>query len=247
MMHRDSGDIDSFETLCSIPAMTVTRLRMRRVLKIGKLVAPRAESVITPIFGSVTARVVGEDSFSLAEKDVCYVGKDSEFSLEASGPADVLWAQAPAEVGYPSYAKRFANLKPVVSGAESYTRHIYTSIGESDKANRFILGFVEGDPGNWTSFPPHRHDGKPEVYIYYGMGARFGVQVVAGREEKAFLVREGDAVLFEEGYHPNVATPGVGMKFVWIISADPRERNLSVELHPEYEDMPMGQTHLTTR
>jgi 5-deoxy-glucuronate isomerase len=246
-MHRDTGVTDEFETLCSIPVMTVVRLRMRRRLKVGDLQASGAESVVTPVSGSVTVKVSGGESFSLVEKDVCYLCRGSVFSLEASGEAEVLWAQAPAEREYPSYLRRIVDVKAVVSGSQSYMRHIYTSLGEKDPANRFIVGFVEGESGNWTSFPPHRHDGKPEVYVYYGMGKRFGVQVVSGMEDKAYVVREGDAVLFEEGYHPNVATPGVGMKFVWIISADPRERNLSVELHPEYKNMPMGQTHLSTK
>jgi 5-deoxy-glucuronate isomerase len=247
LMHRDAGEVDRFETLCSIPELKVERLRMRKVLSVADLKAPGAESVVVPISGSVAVKIRDGDLFSLGEKDLCYVTRGATFSLEASAPADVLWASAPADNDYPSYLRRLAEAKQVVSGAQTYTRHIYTSIGEKERANRFLVGFVEGDSGNWTSFPPHRHDGKPEVYVYYGMGKRFGVQVVAGKEDKAFVVREGDAVLFEEGYHPNVATPGVGMKFVWIISADPKERNLSVELHPEYKDMPMGQTHLTTR
>jgi 5-deoxy-glucuronate isomerase len=246
-MHRDTGEVDRFETLCSIPELVVQRLRMRKVLNVADLEAPGAESVVVPISGSVIVKVKGGDLFSLDEKDVCYVTRGSAFSVEASAPADVLWATAPADNAYPSYLRRFAEAKQVVSGAQAYTRHIYTSIGDKEPANRFLVGFVEGDSGNWTSFPPHRHDGKPEVYVYYGMGKRFGVQVVAGKEDRAYVVREGDAVLFEEGYHPNVATPGVGMKFIWIISADPKERNLSVELHPEYKDMPMGQTHLTTK
>lgn len=246
-MHRDSGVTDEIEVLCSIPAMKVVRLRMRKRLKVGDLQAAGSESVVAVVAGSAAVKVSGGESFALAEKDVCYLGRGSVFSLEATAESDVLWAQAPAERQYPSYLKRFADVKEVVSGSQSYTRHIYTSLGERDPANRFIVGFVEGEAGNWTSFPPHRHDGKPEVYVYYGMGKRFGVQVVSGKEDRAYVVREGDAVLFEEGYHPNVATPGVGMKFVWIISADPKERNLSVELHPEYKDMPMGQTHLTTK
>ena len=245
MMHRNNGETDRFETLCSIPQMKVQRLRMRNSLKVDFLQAPEAESVVAPISGSVNV-LTSSDAFSLGEKDTCYLTRGEIFSLEAPGAADVIWAQAPAEVSYPSYSRQFADAKHVVSGAQSYTRNIYTSIGENEQANRFLVGFVEGDHGNWTSFPPHRHDGKPEVYVYYGMGERFGVQVVAGREDKAFVVRDGDAVMFEEGYHPNVATPGVGMNFIWIISADPKERNLSVELHPEYKDMPMGQTHLTT-
>ena len=247
MMHRDTGALDEFEVLCSIPVLKVQRLRMRRVLRVSGLEATGNESVLIALMGSVVVNAPGSEPATLREKDAFYVSRSSKFSLEAQGEADVLWAQAPAEREYPSYVRRFSEIKPVVSGSGTYQRHIYTAIGEKDPANRFIVGFVEGEDGNWTSFPPHRHDGKPEIYVYYGMGRRFGVQVVAGTEENAYLVREGDAVLFERGYHPNVATPGVGMRFVWIISADPVDRNLSVELHPEYKDLAMGQTHLTMK
>ncbi|HXW94935.1 MAG TPA: 5-deoxy-glucuronate isomerase [Nitrososphaerales archaeon] len=246
-MHRDAGVIDEFELLCSIPALKVQRLRMRRTRRVSDLEAPGNESVLITLTGSVVVETPGREPATLAEKDVYYLSRGVKFSLQSPERADFLWAQAPAEREYPSYVKRISEVKPVASGSGTYRRSIYTSIGEKDPANRFIVGFVEGEEGNWTSFPPHRHDGKPEVYVYYGMGKRFGVQVVAGEEDRAYVVREGDAVLFERGYHPNVATPGVGMKFVWIISADPRDRNLSVELHPEYRDMPMGQTHLTTK
>jgi len=70
---------------------------------------------------------------------------------------------APAESEFLSYVKRISDVRPVVSGSGTYRRNIYTSIGEKDPANRFIVGFVEGEGDNWTSFPPHKHDGKPEV------------------------------------------------------------------------------------
>jgi len=247
MMHRDSGVEDQFEVLCSIQAMKVQRIRMRGIHSLGGLDSHGNESAITPLAGSCQVSVEGGEKFELDEKDVCYLERGSMFALTSKGDSDLVWAQAPAEKGYPSYVKKFSALKPVVSGVEPYVRRVYTSIGEGDKADRLIVGFVEGDSGNWTSFPPHRHDGKPEVYVYYGMGNRFGIQVVAGDEEKAFVIHGGDAVVFEKGYHPNVATPGVGMKFAWIISAEPAERNLSVEFHPEYKDLPVGKTHLSTK
>jgi 5-deoxy-glucuronate isomerase len=141
--------------------------------------------------------------------------------------------------------KRFADQKVVNSGTAAYKRKVITAVGEGDPAERFIAGFVEGESGSWTSFPPHKHDGKPEVYVYYGMGKRFGVQLVVGKEDNAYVVRDGDAVAFERGYHPNVATPGTGMNFLWIISADPKSRTLAVDLHPDYKEMPMGETHLS--
>lgn len=247
LFHRNTGEVDAFESLCAIPVLSIERLRMRKVLRVEGLKADGAEAALTPTFGAVSVRANGGELIELGEKDVCYLPVGSTCEIEAERPADVVWARAPGAAKYGPYVRRFSEIKPVVSGVDSYRRRIYTSIGEKDPANRLIIGFVEGDPGNWTSFPPHKHDGKPEVYIYYGMGPRFGVQVVAAEEDQAYVIREGDAVLFERGYHPNVATPGVGMRFVWIISADPRERNLSVDLHPDYRDMPMGQTHLTTK
>jgi len=246
LMHRDTGVVDEFEVLCTISTMTVRRLRIRKQFRVVGLQSGGAESAIVVVKGSILVEATSQ-RFDLGEKDVVYLPKGSELAITASREADILWATAPAELEYPAYVRRIVDVKPVLSGAKAYTRRIYTSIGEKEPANRLIVGFVEGEEGNWTSFPPHRHDGKPEVYVFYGMGKRFGVQVVAGDEDHAYLVRDGDAVLFEKGYHPNVATPGVGMKFVWIISADPKERNLSVELHPEYKDLPMGQTHLTTK
>jgi hypothetical protein len=33
------------------------------------------------------------------------------------------------------------------------------------------------------------------------------------------VVRDGDAILLPEGYHPNVAIPGATLNFVWIMAA----------------------------
>jgi 5-deoxy-glucuronate isomerase len=248
LIHRDNGVLDNFETLCSIPVMTVRRRRLRTERSLENLRTGERESLVVPMMGKIEISSSSVSETDLSERDICYLPKGTSFSLRSDGPADFLWAEAPAEKSFGQYVKRFSEVRPIESGIPPYRRRIFTSLGESDPANRFIAGFVEGESGNWTSFPPHRHDGKPEVYVYYGMGRKFGVQVVASEEEeKAFVVREGDAVLFERGYHPNVATPSVGMNFVWIISADPAERNLAVSLHPEYKDLPMGQTHLTTK
>ncbi|HXW37598.1 MAG TPA: 5-deoxy-glucuronate isomerase [Nitrososphaerales archaeon] len=247
-MHRDSGAVDELEHLCDIPEMNVSRLRMRERLEFESETGG-AEALVIPMAGRVKLTVSEKrESFELGEKDVCYLPRGSRFEVVARGPTDLLIARAPAGTAYGAYVKRFSDTPAIESGLPPYSRRIYTMLGERDPANRFIVGFVEGQPGNWTSFPPHRHDGKPEVYVYYGMGRKFGVQVVAAEgDEKAFVVREGDSVLFERGYHPNVATPSVGMNFVWIISADPKQRDLSVELHPEYSSLPMGATHLTTK
>ncbi len=248
-MHRDEGKLDEFEEVCSVSNLRVRRLRMRKAKDLSRLGTGSTESLLVVLNGALQVRTKGaKKAFSLGEKDTLYLPRQSEFSVEATLPTDLIWAQAPAEKSYATYVKRYAEAKVIESGVAPYSRRVITTVGEGDPANRFIAGFVEGYQGNWTSFPPHKHDGKPEVYIYFGMGKRFGVQVVGGTgEEEAFVVRDGDAVAFERGYHPNVATPGVGMSFLWIISADPKARTLAVEFHPDYKDMPIGKTHLSLR
>src|SRR5579864_5446902 len=105
-MHRDSGKVDGFETLCDIPAMKVQRLRMRNTLKVENLKAPAGESVVIPLSGSVMVRSDDENQLTLGEKDVAYIRRGSSFSLEAPAQADVLWAYAPADNEYPSYVRR---------------------------------------------------------------------------------------------------------------------------------------------
>lgn len=246
MLHKGTGVEDQFEVLCSIPELVVKRIRFRRTSEVSPAETGEKEVLIAVLGGRATV-ALGERQEHLSAKDVCYLPMGIGYAIHAEPPADVVIAEAPAANAYPVAVRPIAKVEPIQSGLPTYSRKIFTSFGEKDQANRLIAGFVEGASGNWTSFPPHRHDGKPEVYVYYGMGERFGVQIVAGEEEMAYVVREGDAVLFESGYHPNVATPGVGMNFLWIISADPKERNLSVELHPQYKDLPMGQTHLSTK
>ncbi len=249
MFHKDQKTVDSWETLCSIEPMTVKRFRMNGTPELPGLSSGENEQLVVVTKGGVRVAVEGaQEEVELGEKDLCYAPKGQRYSiLKTSESAEVVIASAPAARGYPRFVKRFAETAPIESGKAPFARKIYNMVTEADRANRFLGGFVEGNLGNWTSFPPHKHDGKPEVYIYYGMGDKFGVQTVLTEgEDSAYVVRDGDAVVFEKGYHPNVAAPGTGMNFLWIISADPERRDLSVEFHPAFEGLQSGPTHLKT-
>jgi len=50
------------------------------------------------------------------------------------------------------------------------------------------------------------------------------------------IVRDGDVVLLAEGYHPNVAIPGYGLNFVWMLAA-----------HREVEDRQWGVVNVDAR
>ncbi len=180
--------------------------------------------------------------------DMAYVPRDAEARLWVDGGTVLFAASAPAERAHPMYVKRYADARRFSIGMETYRRTVVVSIGEEDPADRFIAGFVEGMPGEWTSYPPHRHDEKPEAYIFFDVDPGFAVQMVMDdSDERAYVVHDYDVVLIPRGYHPNVGTSLSGIKYAWVIAAPPGKRDLSVEIHPAFRGVQLGQSHLKPR
>jgi 5-deoxy-glucuronate isomerase len=105
------------------------------------------------------------------------------------------------------------------------------------EADRLIAVEVLTPGGNWSSYPPHKHDeDRPgvetvleEIYYYEVARDGFGYQRVyssgAGREiDITAEVRSGDAIVMPHGYHgPSMAAPGYDLYYLNVM-AGPGER-----------------------
>jgi len=121
-------------------------------------------------------------------------------------------------------------------------RHIHHLLPPSADAERLILVEVYTPAGNWSSFPPHKHDTDDpprESYLeetYYFRiepTAGFALQRVYtadGALDETLAARDGDLVLVPRGYHVVGATPGhdvyylnamAGIGRAWNFSLDP--------------------------
>ena len=201
------------------------------------------ERILASLGGGL--RVNGE---ALGERDIAYIPAGAGVRVEVEAGSILYIAESIAVNRHQFYIKRFLQSDTYEVGVEPYRRRVYVTIGERDPADSFIAGYVEGERGNWTSYPPHRHDEKPEAYIFFGMGDGFGVQMVMDEGgEYAYVVRDYDVVLIPRGYHPNVCTSLTGCRYLWIISAPIGKRDLSVTIHPAFKDVPMGGSHLRVR
>ena len=110
---------------------------------------------------------------------------------------------------------------------------------EAFEADRLIAVEVLTPGGNWSSYPPHKHDekrdGESELEeIYYFEVARGGpaYQRVYGSTDVLAEVRTGDTVLIPSGWHgPSMAAPGYDLYYLnvmagpgerrWLFSDDP--------------------------
>jgi 5-deoxy-glucuronate isomerase len=193
--------------------------------------------------GVVEASVAGAPLGPVGERDdvfdgpgeAVYVPPGAQVVLDASSPATVAVAAAPLEGRAAGRARviRAADQRVADAGTDNWRRTIRTILGPGNDAGRLVLGETINPPGNWSSYPPHKHDRQAppeevaleEVYFYrLRPEGGFAVQVLySDREERAVVVHDGDAVAIPSGYHPVVAAAGYELYYLWVLAGERRE------------------------
>ena len=96
-------------------------------------------------------------------------------------------------------------------GRAGWQRQVHDLIADAVPAERLLVGETFNPPGQWSSFPPHKHDGgdgEPTLEeVYYFRCDRpdgFGLQGLyhATGEAEAVFVKHGTVVGIPGGYHP---------------------------------------------
>jgi 5-deoxy-glucuronate isomerase len=164
-----------------------------------------------------------------------YVPPGQELTLVAVSDAVVAVAGAPLGGGTAGRARLIESGDRQVrtAGTGNWERTIRTLLGPEDEAGRLVVGETINPPGNWSSYPPHKHDrhappeevALEEVYLYrFEPQGGFGVQLVYDdRNERAQVVRDGDVVVIPSGCHPVVAAPGYALYYLWVMAGEGRE------------------------
>ncbi len=126
-----------------------------------------------------------------------------------------------------------------IRGAGRSTRQINQILGPGFAADRLLLVEVLTPAGNWSSWPPHKHDVDDmpneavleEIYHYrFRRPEAWGIQRVyrpAGgplgpSRDGAWAVRDGDVVLVTDGYHPFAATDADDAYYLNALAGDRR-------------------------
>jgi 5-deoxy-glucuronate isomerase len=197
--------------------------------------------------------VVDGTPYAIGLYDAIYVPKRSAVQVVTEREVDLVECSADVTGDYPLQVVRYSDVEvdPTLkfrAGGDSTRRDLNILIGENVRAGRILAGFTRSLPGNWTSWPPHEHSEKlEEVYVYFDMPApAFGIQLVytsPDQPEFVGVVRDGDAVLMPAGYHPNVAAPGHGINFIWMMAAhrEVEDRQFGVvNVQPEFSNTGSG-------
>lgn len=155
-----------------------------------------------------------------------------QLTASSAAPAEAILFQAPATTGIASNIIRPVDAPPKTIGASNWARSVWPGTGISHSTQRMIIGETINPPGNWSSYPPHKHDTDDlpreavyeEVYVFAVKPAGgFGIQRIYERGNAAdaldelIAVEDGDTVIIPRGYHPVVAAPGYQLGYIWAL------------------------------
>ena len=209
-----------------------------------QLTTGTTEMAILPLSGGMTVEVDslsfpldGRTGVFAAVTDFAYVPIDSEIRITTQGPCQVALCTAEATRRIDPYRVAAQDVRVEVRGGGGGTRQINNFLSaDSADADKLIAVEVLTPEGNWSSYPPHKHDETNEAEIeleeiYYfridgedGFGF-FRCYTNDGEINDTLRVRHGDVYLVPRGFHgPAAAAPGHHMYYLNVMAGPSPER-----------------------
>lgn len=134
---------------------------------------------------------------------------------------------------------RASDVTEVPRGAEGTARTIRTLIPKGVASNLLLFEVIT-EPGNWSSYPPHKHDTEDppreslleEIYYYrIEPSGGFVFQRIFDDSlelDESYAVRDRDIVAIPRGYHPTSAAPGFACYTQAVMAGPTKEWNFTV-------------------
>ena len=192
-------------------------------------------------------RMIGErlSVFEQKKPHCAYLPNNSEWEATAITDCVLAVCQAPTQGNYPARYLPTDELTLEERGKGANTRYIYAiAMDQHDIADSLLVTEVFTPQGNWSSYPPHRHDESKEdmTYLeetYYhrlNPAQGFGVQRVFtedGELDETISVHDGDVVLVPKGHHPVGVPYGYDMYYLNVMAGPIRKWKF--QNHPDHD------------
>ncbi|MFJ3924770.1 5-deoxy-glucuronate isomerase [Streptomyces sp. NPDC090022] len=194
----------------------------------------------------------GRDSVFHRATDFAYLPRDADAEVRSDGGGRFAVVGAACGRRLPARYGPAADVGIEMRGRGSCSRQVNNfAAADAFECDRLIAVEVLTPGGNWSSYPPHKHDEHhvgqeselEEIYYYeiapHGATPGVGYQRVtpspAGKTDILTEVRSGDAVLIPDGWHgPAIAAPGHDMYYLNVMAGPGPVREWLIRDHPDH-------------
>jgi 5-deoxy-glucuronate isomerase len=215
-----------------------------------------SEAVVLPLSATDIEVRVDDERFSLNGRtsvfdrvsDFVYAPKGALLSLKSAGGGEVAIATSRCERRLQARYGAAEDVAVELRGAGQATRQVnnFLSPEAFPHADKLMCVELITPDGNWSSYPPHRHDDSPECPVnneeiyYFRIGSTehsgysadgFGMHrtyTPDGKTDVNVAVRDGDVFLVPRGYHgPCIAAPGYPLYYLNVLAGPGGERSMA--------------------
>ncbi|MBB2915027.1 4-deoxy-L-threo-5-hexosulose-uronate ketol-isomerase [Streptosporangium becharense] len=166
--------------------------------------------------------------YDLAHMDVLYVGRgarDVVFGAETTGDAVFYLVSALSHAAHPTTLVPLDQAHRTEAGAQETAnrRVIYKHVhADGVPSSQLVLGITVLEPGSvWNSMPPHVHDRRTEVYLYFDLPSEDRIVHMMGQPDstRSMVLRDRQAVISPSwSVHFGVGTRNYA--FVWAMAGE---------------------------
>ncbi len=187
------------------------------------------------------------DVFEDKAPHAVYVTNGVDVSVTATTAVELAVCAAP---GHGNHATRWikpSDMSPETRGAGTNTRHVCNILPQDEPADSLLVVEVKTPGGNWSSYPPHKHDADNiphESYLeetYYhrlNPAQGFVFQRVFTDDlsiDETMSASDKDVVMVPRGYHPVGAPHGYDSYYLNVMAGP--KRTWIFKNHPDHEWM----------
>lgn len=193
------------------------------------------------------AEVGGRANVFDGKPHTVYLPRKTRYVIRALTPLEIAVNESPADrdtspptVIGPEKTRSFG------LGKDNFTRTATVMLDDKFDSCHFYIGEGMIPSGNWSGYPPHRHDvdnppeeiDMEETYFYlFNPPQGFGIQRVYtpdGAINQTYAVKNYDTVAIPEGYHPLCGAPGYAMYYLWTMCGK-NNRGLISSMDPAHK------------
>jgi 5-deoxy-glucuronate isomerase len=217
-----------------------------------------SEMLVLPLSGSATVSCDGS-TFDLVGRagvfedrtDFAYLPRDTAATVASADGGRFALPGARCDSRSKARYVAAADVTVELRGAGPASRQVNAiCMPETFPAQRLLVCEVLTPAGNWSSYPPHKHDDEQagesvleEIYYFQirreaGVPGEGGVgfqRVYGPGIDVLAEVRNGDVVLVPHGWHgPSMAAPGYDMYYLNVMAGPSPKRSWTISLDPDH-------------
>jgi 5-deoxy-glucuronate isomerase len=210
--------------------------------------------VLMIIFGGrCTVQVAGKTFSNIGKRPNPFAGRgtsvylpaNTSYTITAHGPLDAGLCSAPSDLQTEPYVIEPSQHAEVKAGASNFSRTLYNILTPSSQpdlpAQRLIVGETYVPSGNWSTYPPHKHEVNnlphevchEEMYYFrVNPGEGFGICRHYSPEhgyDNNYTIKDSTIFMAPHGYHTTCSAPGYMNYFLWFLAGDLRTQAVAFD------------------